>query len=130
MKRKILTFGTFDLFHYGHLRILQRARELGDYLIVGISTDELNMCKKSRNPIFSYNQRESIIRGLRCVNETFPEESLDLKKTYIEKYKPDLLVMGDDWKGAFDDMGVDVVYLERTPEISTTFYINNIQQNI
>lgn len=123
---KVMTFGTYDLFHYGHLRLLQRARELGDYLIVGISTDELNMSKKSRKPIFSYNQRESIVKSLRCVDETFPEESLELKKSYIEKYKPDLLVMGDDWEGKFDDMGIEVVYLKRTPEISTTFYIRNI----
>ena len=124
--KKIITFGTFDLFHYGHLRILQRAKREGDYLIVGLSSDELNLSKKNRFPIFNYNYRHSILKELKCVDEIFKEESLELKKEYIQKYQADLLVMGDDWKGKFDDLGVETLYLERTPEISTTQYIKNI----
>lgn len=119
----VITFGTFDLFHYGHLRILERARSLGDKLIVGISTDEFNVEKKNRKPIYSFEERKAIIQGLKCVDHVFPEESMELKTHYIKKYSADVLVMGDDWKDKFDGYAKEVVYLERTPDISTTHYI-------
>lgn len=124
-----MTFGTFDLFHYGHLRILQRARSLGDYLIVGVSTDELNISKKGRPPVTSFEQRTAILRSLRDVDEVFAEHSLELKGDYIQQYKADVLVMGHDWEGRFDHYGslCKVVYLERTPAISTTEIIERIR---
>lgn len=126
MVKTVITFGTFDLFHYGHVKILQRAREYGDRLVVGISTDEFNFSKKNRYPIFSFKERSSIVRELKCVDEVFPEESMELKEHYVKKYGADVLIMGDDWAGKFDGLCKEVVYLERTPEISTTFYINKI----
>ena len=122
MKKRVITFGTYDLFHVGHLRILERSRELGDVLIVGISTDELNFSKKQKKPVYSFAERSAIVGALKVVDEVFPEESLELKAHYIQKYKADILVMGDDWAGKFDDMKAfcEVVYLPRTPDISTT----------
>jgi glycerol-3-phosphate cytidylyltransferase len=125
----IITFGTFDLFHYGHVQILKRARELGDKLIVGVSTDEFNIKKKGIAPVFSYEHRKSIIESLKYVDEVFPEESMEEKRNYIEKYNADVLVMGDDWVGAFDGLASTVVYFERTPTISTTYYKNIINVN-
>ena len=130
MKRGI-TFGTFDVFHYGHLRILERTRERCDYLIVGISSDELNFSKKGRNPYYSFEERARIVGALKCVDEVFKEESLDYKADYIKRFKADILVMGDDWAGKFDylkEEGVEVVYLPRTPEISTTQIKNDLNK--
>jgi glycerol-3-phosphate cytidylyltransferase len=126
--RRVITFGTFDVFHYGHLRMLDRARELGDYLIVGVSTDELNYSKKDRYPIYSEKERLEIIRGLRAVDEVFYEHTLEDKRQYVLEHKADILVMGDDWLGRFDDLGdvCEVVYLPRTPAISTTAIIEKI----
>lgn len=130
MKRGI-TFGTFDVFHYGHLRILERTRELCDYLIVGISSDELNFSKKGRNPYYNFEERARIIGALKCVDEVFKEESLELKAEYIKKFNADILVMGDDWKDKFDWVipltGCEVIYLPRTPAISTTAIIEKIR---
>ncbi len=125
----VITFGTFDVFHLGHLRILQRASELGNCLIVGISTDALTYSKKSRYPIYSQQERMEIVASIRYVNEVFHEKSLELKRNYLIKYKADILVMGDDWKGKFDQFSdiCDVVYLARTPSISTTEVIEKIQ---
>ena len=126
--RRVITFGTFDVFHYGHLRMLDRARELGDYLIVGVSTDELNYSKKDRYPIYSEKERLEIIRGLRAVDEVFYEHTLEDKRQYVLEHKADILVMGDDWLGRFDDLGdvCEVVYRPRTPAISTTAIIEKI----
>jgi len=128
--KKVITFGTFDVFHIGHLRILERARSLGSHLTVGISTDNLNFRKKDRMPVYSQDERLEIIKGLRCVDEVFLEESLELKRSYIIKYKADVLVMGDDWAGRFDVFKdiCDVVYLQRTPSISTTAIIELIKK--
>ncbi len=125
----VVTFGTFDVLHVGHLRLLERARALGDQLIVGVSTDKLNEEKKGRAPVYSQDQRIEIIKALRCVDSAFYEESLDLKREYIVRYKADLLVMGDDWRGKFDEFSdiCEVVYLERTPAISTTQVIEQIR---
>jgi len=125
----VITFGTFDMFHYGHLKILERAKELGDILIVGLSSDELNIKKKNRKPVFSFNERKSILEGLKCVDYVFKEESLELKHEYVRTYKADILVMGDDWKDKFNEYAEEVVYLERTPEISTTYYIKMLSNN-
>lgn len=120
--RRIATFGTFDLFHIGHLNILRRAKALGDWLAVGISTDELNISKKGIAPVHSYDQRAAIVAALRYVDHVFAEHSLELKRNYLLEVRADVLVMGDDWAGRFDEFCdiVEVVYLPRTPEISTT----------
>lgn len=128
--KKVITFGTFDVFHVGHVNILERAKALGDYLIVGISSDELNFSKKGRNPIYSIADRLKIISSLRFVDEVFVEESLEQKAQYIKDFDADVLVMGDDWKGKFDlyEDICDVVYLERTPSISTTEIIEVVRR--
>ncbi|MFM5867647.1 MULTISPECIES: adenylyltransferase/cytidyltransferase family protein [Aeromonas] len=131
MKGKVvITFGTFDVFHVGHINILERAKEYGDYLIVGVSSDALNMAKKNRYPVYSQNERIKIIRALRCVDEVFIEESLELKMNYIQQYSADVLVMGDDWTGRFDWVKdvCDVVYLPRTPSVSTTEIIEIVKK--
>jgi glycerol-3-phosphate cytidylyltransferase len=127
--KRIVTFGTFDVFHVGHLRILERARLLGDCLIVGVSTDALNFSKKGRNPLYSQNERLEIISALRCVDNVFLEESLELKRYYLKTYKADVLVMGDDWAGKFDEFKeiCQIKYLPRTPSISTTAVIEKIR---
>lgn len=126
---RVITFGTFDVFHMGHLRILERARTLGDRLIVGISTDELNLRKKGRAPVFPEQERSGIVAALRCVDEVFLEESLELKRDYLLNYRADLLVMGNDWLGKFDQFRdiCRVVYFDRTPAISTTAVIEKIR---
>jgi glycerol-3-phosphate cytidylyltransferase len=128
--KRVITFGTFDLFHIGHLRILQRAKSMGDYLIVGVSTDQLNYNKKQKNPIYSQQSRADIIQAIGLVDEVFFEESLELKGEYIKKHKADILIMGDDWKGRFDEFNTicNVVYLPRTPSISTTEIIEIIRK--
>ena len=126
--KTIITFGTFDVFHIGHLRILQRARQLGDRLIVGISSDALNMQKKGRVPVYSQSDRMGIIAGLKCVDSVFLEQSLEQKADYIRQFNADTLVMGDDWAGRFDSLSYlcEVVYFPRTPSISTTSIIEVI----
>lgn len=125
----VVTFGTFDVFHVGHLRILNRAKALGDVLIVGISTDQLNRSKKGRSPVYDQQQRREIVSALKCVDDTFFEESLELKRHYLEQFNADVLVMGDDWQGKFDEFAdtCEVVYLSRTPSISTTEVIEQIR---
>ena len=124
----VITFGTFDVLHVGHLRILQRSRALGDRLVVGVSSDALNMSKKGRLPVFSQDERCELVANLKCVDEVFVEESLELKREYVEKYQADVLVMGDDWAGKFDFLTdiCQVSYLPRTPSISTTAVIEHI----
>ncbi len=120
--KTVITFGTYDLFHVGHLRLLVRARQLGDRLVVGVSTDDLNFAKKRYKPIFCQEDRREIIAAVGVVDDTFFEESLELKGEYIKTHKADILVMGDDWKGRFDQFKnlCEVVYLPRTQGISTT----------
>jgi len=128
--KRVITFGTFDIFHVGHLNILKRAAELGEHLIVGVSTDALNYSKKQRYPVCQQSSRSDIVAALKCVNEVFFEESLELKREYIQKFNADVLVMGDDWAGKFDEFKdiCDVVYLERTPSISTTELIEIVKE--
>lgn len=127
--KRIITFGTFDVFHVGHLSILERAAALGDYLVVGISTDELNFRKKNKRPVYSFSDRKRIVESIRCVDHVFAEDSLEEKKNYIRQHSADILVMGDDWHGKFDfcqDI-CEVVYLPRTPAISSTEIIEIIK---
>lgn len=121
--KRVITYGTFDLLHYGHINLLERAKALGDYLIVAISTDEFNSIEKNKKTYFSFEQRKKLLEALRCVDLVIPEENWEQKKSDVHLYQVDTFVMGDDWKGKFDfleDEGVEVVYLPRTPEISTT----------
>ena len=126
--RTVITFGTFDVFHVGHIRVLQRAAALGDKLVVGVSADALNIAKKGRAPVYSQDERMEIVASLRVVDEVFVEESLELKRDYILEHHADLLVLGDDWAGKFDWVSdvCEVVYLPRTPSVSTTGIIEHI----
>lgn len=127
--RKVITFGTFDVFHIGHLNILERSASYGDYLIVGVSTDVLNIQKKGRPPVYNENERARIVSAIRCVNQVFLEESLEDKRMYIEAHGATVLTMGDDWTGKFDYLAdiCEVIYLPRTPSISTTAVIEKIR---
>jgi glycerol-3-phosphate cytidylyltransferase len=128
MVRTVITFGTFDVFHVGHLRMIERAASYGDRLVVGVSADALNRVKKDREPVFTEAERLAIVGALKPVDEVFVEESLELKRHYIQKYSADVLVMGDDWAGRFDEFNdiCEVIYLPRTPAISTTALIEKI----
>lgn len=120
--KRIITYGTFDLLHYGHINLLRRAKALGDYLVVGLSTDEFNWNAKHKKCYFSYEKRKQLLEAIRYVDLVIPEENWEQKTSDVELYKIDTFVMGDDWKGKFDFLKnqCEVVYLERTPEISTT----------
>lgn len=130
MGKRVITFGTFDIFHIGHLNILERSASLGNTLIVGISSDDLNFSKKNRLPVYDQQSRLKIIQSLSFVDEVFIENSLEKKREYIEYYKADILAMGDDWKGKFDEFNdiCDVIYFPRTPSISTTEIIEIVKQ--
>lgn len=119
--KKVITYGTFDLFHVGHVNILKRAKEKGDYLIVGLSTDEFNKIK-GKQSIIPYEQRKKILEAIKYVDEVIPENSWEQKREDIKKYKIDIFVMGNDWEGKFDFLKelCEVEYLERTPDISST----------
>ena len=121
--KRVITYGTFDLLHYGHINLLRRAKALGDYLIVVISSDEFNWNEKHKKCYFSYEQRKALVEAIRYVDLVIPEESWSQKRTDMHEYHIDTFVMGDDWKGKFDFLkkeGVEVVYLPRTPEISSS----------
>ncbi|QLE87516.1 adenylyltransferase/cytidyltransferase family protein [Shewanella sp. Scap07] len=127
---KIITFGTFDMFHIGHLNIMERAKAVGCHLTVGVSSDALNFSKKQRYPVCSERDRMRIVSALGCVDEVFLEESLELKAEYIKQHNADCLVMGDDWLGKFDHLKplCEVLYLPRTPAISTTQLIEVVKE--
>lgn len=120
--KRVITYGTFDLLHYGHVNLLRRAKKLGDYLIVGLSTDEFNANQKQKKCYFSYNKRKELVESIRYVDLVIPEENWDQKISDIKEFKIDTFVIGDDWKGKFDFLKdyCEVIYLPRTPEISTT----------
>lgn len=121
--KRVITYGTFDLLHYGHINLLRRAKALGDYLVVAISTDEFNWNEKQKKCYFTYEQRKALVEAVRYVDLVIPEENWEQKKTDVHEYHIDTFVIGDDWKGKFDflkEEGCEVVYLPRTPEISTT----------
>ncbi|GAP72066.1 glycerol-3-phosphate cytidylyltransferase [Candidatus Symbiothrix dinenymphae] len=120
--KRIITYGTFDLLHYGHINLLKRAKTYGDYLIVALSTDEFNWNEKQKKCYFSYEIRKQLLESIRYVDLVIPENSWEQKETDITEYHIDTFVMGDDWEGKFDFLKekCEVVYLPRTPEISTT----------
>ena len=121
MKKTILTYGTFDMFHIGHLKLLQRLSAMGDELIVAVSTDEFNKLK-NKTTLIPYEQRAEIVENIKCVNRVIKEENWEQKIEDIQKYGVDIFAIGDDWKGEFDFLEeyCEVVYLERTKDISTT----------
>ncbi len=127
----VITFGTFDILHIGHINILRRARAMGDRLVVGVSSDELNFAKKGRYPVYPQAERCELVGVVRYVDEVFLEESLERKREYIGRYRADVLVMGDDWQGRFDGFSdiCRVVYLPRTPSISTTSIIEIVKSS-
>ncbi len=121
--KRVITYGTFDLLHYGHINLLKRAKEYGDYLIVALSTDEFNLIEKGKTCYFPYEQRKALLESIRYVDLVIPETCWEQKRGDIHEYHIDTFVMGKDWEGKFDflsEEGCEVVYLDRTPEISTT----------
>lgn len=128
--KRILTYGTFDLLHYGHIRILKRAKELGDYLVVALSTDEFN-ATKGKKAYHSYETRKKMLEAIRYVDLVIPENNWEQKIQDIKDYKIDVVVMGDDWAGSdkFDYLKdyCEVVFLERTPGVSTTMIKQDLQ---
>lgn len=121
--KRVITYGTYDLLHYGHINLLRRAKALGDYLIVAISTDEFNWNEKNKKCYYPYEIRKLMLEAIRYVDEVIPETCWEQKRHDIHDHNVDIFVMGDDWQGKFDflkEEGAEVVYLPRTPEISTT----------
>jgi glycerol-3-phosphate cytidylyltransferase len=120
--KRVITYGTFDLIHYGHINLLKNARHLGDYLIVALSTDQFNEQEKNKKTYFEYEKRKKLLESIRFVDLVIPETDWGQKIIDIEKYMIDIFTIGNDWKGKFDFLNkyCEVVYLERTPEISTS----------
>ncbi|PYE40866.1 glycerol-3-phosphate cytidylyltransferase [Psychrobacter fozii] len=121
--KRVITYGTFDLLHYGHISLLSRAKSLGDYLIVALSTDEFNLNNKNKSCYFDYDKRKQLVEAIRFVDLVIPETCWEQKNTDIQRYDIDTFVMGDDWQGKFDWLGAEgceVVYLARTPEVSSS----------
>jgi glycerol-3-phosphate cytidylyltransferase len=130
--KRIITYGTFDLLHYGHINLLRRAKALGDYLVVVLSTDEFNWNEKQKKCYFSYEERKGLLEAIRFVDLVVPETCWEQKSTDIERYHIDTFVMGDDWEGKFDFLKAkcEIVYLPRTPEISTTKIKKDLNTNL
>lgn len=126
--KKVITYGTFDLIHSGHINILRRAKELGDYLIVAVSTDEFNKLK-GKTSYYTFEERKLILEAIRYVDLVIPENNWEQKIEDVKKYDVDVFVMGDDWKGKFDFLKdyCEVVYLPRTEGISTTKIKNDLK---
>lgn len=120
--KRVLTYGTFDLFHVGHIRLLERARALGDSLVVGLSTDEFNL-KKGKKSVFGYSERFAILSAMRHVDKIIPEHDWEQKLDDVIANEISVFVIGDDWEGKFDFLKphCEVVYLPRTSGISTTY---------
>lgn len=120
--KRVITYGTFDLLHYGHINLLRKAKKLGDYLVVVLSTDEFNNIEKGKTTYFTYEERKRLLESIRYVDLVIPENNWEQKVSDVKEYRIDTFVIGDDWKGKFDFLRnyCEVVYLERTPEISTT----------
>lgn len=119
--KRVITYGTFDLFHYGHLELLRRAKEMGDYLVVALSSDEFNT-GKGKQSHYGYAKRHDMLSAIKYVDEIIPEHTWEQKRQDIKDHHIDIFVMGEDWKGKFDDLSdiCQVVYLPRTPDISST----------
>lgn len=122
--KRVITYGTFDMLHYGHINLLKRAREMGDYLVVALSTDEFNWNSKQKKTYFSFEKRKQLLESIRYVDLVIPEENWEQKISDIDKYDIDIFVMGNDWEGKFDFISdasnAEVIYLDRTPEVSTS----------
>lgn len=122
--KRVITYGTFDLLHYGHINLLKRAKAQGDYLVVVLSTDEFNWNSKQKKCYFEYEKRKQLLEAIRYVDLVIPENNWEQKISDVEQYHIDVFVMGDDWAGKFDfladETAAEVVYLQRTPEISTS----------
>ncbi len=131
--KRILTYGTFDLLHYGHIRLLKRAKALGDYLIVALSTDEFNEREKGKKTYHDYNTRKEMLEALRVVDLVIPEENWEQKADDVRRYHVDTVVMGGDWAGSdkFEYLTkyCEVVYLDRTPDVSTTKIKEDLNKN-
>lgn len=129
--KKIITYGTFDMLHEGHIKLLQRAKALGDYLIVAVSADEFNALKGKKS-YYSFEERKLILEAIRYVDEVIPENDWEQKEVDVKKYGIHTFVMGDDWKGKFDFLkgSCNVVYLERTVGISTTKIKNDLKTKV
>ncbi|MCJ0929617.1 glycerol-3-phosphate cytidylyltransferase [Virgibacillus halodenitrificans] len=127
--KKVITYGTFDLLHTGHINILRRAKEYGDYLIVAISSDEFNALK-GKKAYYTFEQRKAILEAIRYVDEVIPEDTWEQKIQDVQKHNVDVFVMGDDWEGEFDFLQdhCEVVYLPRTVGISTTKIKTDLNQ--
>lgn len=128
--KRVITYGTFDLLHFGHINLFKRAKELGDYLIVAVSTDEFNLIEKNKKSYFSYDERKQFVEAVRYVDMVIPEECWDQKIKDIYKYDIDVFVIGDDWQGKFDFLkneGVEVIYLPRTQGISSSIIRKNME---
>lgn len=129
--KRVITYGTFDLLHYGHINLLRRAKALGDYLIVAVSTDEFNRNAKGKRCYFNYEQRKAMVEAIRYVDLVIPERNWEQKRTDVHQYRIDTFVIGDDWAGKFDflrEEGVEVIYLPRTPQISSTQIKRDLNQ--
>ena len=126
--KKVITYGTFDMLHYGHINLLRRARALGDYLIVALSSDSFNAIK-NKQAFFHYEPRRQMLEAIRYVDLIIPENDWEQKREDIIKHNVNIFVMGNDWEGKFDFLKdiCEVVYLERTPEISTTRIKNHLK---
>lgn len=119
--RRVITYGTFDLLHYGHIELLRRAKQHGDYLIVALSTDEFNKLKNKKS-YYNYEQRKMMLESIRYVDLVIPENNWEQKTEDVEKFNVDTFLMGHDWEGEFDFLKdhCEVIYLKRTEGISTT----------
>lgn len=119
--KRVITYGTYDLLHYGHIELLRRAKEYGDYLIVALSTDEFNRIKNKKS-YYNYEQRKMMLESIRYVDLVIPEDNWDQKSTDVKEFKVDTFIMGHDWEGEFDFLNdsCEVIYIKRTEGISTT----------
>ena len=119
--KRVITYGTYDVLHYGHINLLKRAKALGDYLIVALSSDEFNVIKNKKS-YYTYEQRKTILEACRYVDLVIPENDWEQKISDVQKYQADVFVMGDDWEGKFDFLKdyCEVIYLPRTPSVSST----------
>ena len=124
-----ITYGTFDTLHYGHIRLLQRAKEQCDYLIVGLSTDEFNKLK-GKESYFNYKERFELLESIKYIDEIIPEENWEQKMTDIKKYNVDVLFVGDDWTGKFDYLPCETIYLKRTELISSSIIKEAMNKNV
>ena len=127
--KKVITYGTFDLLHVGHVNLLKRAKEMGDYLVVAISSDEFNAIKGKKSH-FSFEDRKTILESIKYVDEVIAEHTWEQKTEDVKNHDIDVFVIGDDWEGKFDFLSshCDVVYLSRTPNISSTMIKSDLKK--